>query len=443
MLAIDTTNVGASPAGNDITFSGTLNATTAAPSGEGLTLSAGTAGNILFGREVGATRLGDVSITGMNNFTASPGADITASSFSITGGGGTVITRSITTTGVTSATGSAGGTVTISTAGAVDTSAGTISARGGVVSAPNLGQPGGTVSITSTGSTVTVAAIDTTGSNGNTLGGGNAGNINLSAGGVGARITLNGSLTASGGAGAPTTLGTVTTAGTISPGGDDAVATVTIAANLNMAAGQYFVTLGPTSDQLAVTGAVTIGAGVAIAGKGAPSSSGVPIQIITSGVALATAFTPANTAFIEGRSFTVDYPAVPAFGVTLTALPTTWFWVGVAGNLWSQPLNWTSVSGTAPLNFGRPIDGDSTEFDEVNSSAANHNSTFDYLTDLTSRQITFSNVTNLYTINALTNNIALTNPAGGIQIPRREQHVFRSAYLDRSHPGFGSPIPAS
>ena len=70
LVSIDTT-AGGNTGGNNITFSGTLNATTAAPNAEKLTLNAGTGGTVLFSGAVGATRLGDVTITNANNVTIS------------------------------------------------------------------------------------------------------------------------------------------------------------------------------------------------------------------------------------------------------------------------------------------------------------------------------------------------------------------------------------
>ena len=82
-LSIDTTSGAA--AGNNITFSSTLNGTTAGA--QNLTLNAGTGGDVMFTGAVGTTRLGDISITSANNVTESAG--ITAASVTQAAGQGT------------------------------------------------------------------------------------------------------------------------------------------------------------------------------------------------------------------------------------------------------------------------------------------------------------------------------------------------------------------
>ena len=77
-----------SGAGGDITFQSTLDASTAAPNAETLTLNAGDAGNILFTGAVGSgTRLGAIDITNANDVTETNG--VTAASLVQAAGQGT------------------------------------------------------------------------------------------------------------------------------------------------------------------------------------------------------------------------------------------------------------------------------------------------------------------------------------------------------------------
>jgi len=85
-LSIDTT-VGGNADGANITFSSTINATSAAANAEDLQINAGTGGDVLWSGAVGnATRLGDVVITQANDVTAS--AAMTVASLAQTAGTG-------------------------------------------------------------------------------------------------------------------------------------------------------------------------------------------------------------------------------------------------------------------------------------------------------------------------------------------------------------------
>lgn len=90
LLSIDTT-AGGNISGASITFSSTLNATTAAPNAERLSLNAGTGGDILLTGAVGnAARLGDVVVVNAHNVTESGGI-IAASLTQSTGTGLTTL----------------------------------------------------------------------------------------------------------------------------------------------------------------------------------------------------------------------------------------------------------------------------------------------------------------------------------------------------------------
>jgi len=88
LVSIDTRVSGT---GGDITFQNTLDASTAAPASETLTLNAGSAGNILFTGAVGATgangRLGAITIPNAHDVTESAG--LTAASLTQSAGTGT------------------------------------------------------------------------------------------------------------------------------------------------------------------------------------------------------------------------------------------------------------------------------------------------------------------------------------------------------------------
>src|SRR5262249_30422820 len=137
------------------------------------------------------------------------------------------------------------------------------------------------------------------------------------------------------GAGTAGANGTVTTNGSLSPGGDALAFTMNVQGNLNISSGQYYVTIGTTSDQIAVTGNATIGAGVALAGQGAPANATDVVQILTSGSAVASTFTPAATVTIDSRTYSVAYPAASPFGITLMGSSIIWYWHGDGvTNLW-------------------------------------------------------------------------------------------------------------
>lgn len=95
-VTIDTTNGGAVAAGNDITFGSTVDGTTA--SSQGLTVRAGTGGNVTHTGDVGGTtQLAAYSITSANDFTA---AAITTTGFTqVAGSGTTTITGRLTANG--------------------------------------------------------------------------------------------------------------------------------------------------------------------------------------------------------------------------------------------------------------------------------------------------------------------------------------------------------
>lgn len=95
-VTIDTTNGGAVAAGNDISFASTVDGTTA--SSQGLTVRAGTGGNVSHtGAVGGTTQLAAYSITSANDFTA--GAVTTTSFTQVAGSGTTTITGRLTANG--------------------------------------------------------------------------------------------------------------------------------------------------------------------------------------------------------------------------------------------------------------------------------------------------------------------------------------------------------
>ncbi|MEI6105491.1 MAG: hypothetical protein WCR49_00640 [Opitutae bacterium] len=141
-------NTAASGPGANITFQNTLNATTAAPNAEDLTLTAGTTGNILFTGLAGTVaRLGDVSIVNANDVTVTAG--LTAASLRQTAGQGTtrfngpinadtitgvqIATNNITTgaSGTITTTAGSAGVVTLTNSGTLDINA-AINADGNV-----------------------------------------------------------------------------------------------------------------------------------------------------------------------------------------------------------------------------------------------------------------------------------------------------------------------
>ena len=88
LLSIDTTTSG-NVTGGDVTFSSTLNSTTAAPTAERLLINAGRDGNVVFTGSVGGTaRLGDIVIANAHNVTESSGI-VSASLTQLTGTGRT------------------------------------------------------------------------------------------------------------------------------------------------------------------------------------------------------------------------------------------------------------------------------------------------------------------------------------------------------------------
>jgi hypothetical protein len=176
-------------AGDDITFSSTLNSVNAAP--KNLTLVAGL-GGISFGAAVGGTnRFDGFVITSAGAITSQA---ITANSFTVT----QATSFNSTTYGITTLlAGQAGGVVDIHTTGLITT--GTVNTAGGSQSSSGAdGRNAGNVTLDSSGGVVTVGAVLASGSNSNQgSDGGIGGTVTIS----GSSILLNGGINAAGGIG--------------------------------------------------------------------------------------------------------------------------------------------------------------------------------------------------------------------------------------------------
>ncbi|MHB8735922.1 MAG: beta strand repeat-containing protein [Terriglobales bacterium] len=157
LLTINTTSGNA--AGNNITFSSTLDGSTSGA--EPMTLNAGTGGNILFtGAVGGGTRLGAINITNANNVTESAG--MTAASLTQTAGQGTttfngaVNTNTATGVNLTGTTQTVNNTITTTGGGTVTFSnAGLLTLNGDIASDGAVTQNGAGAVTIDTGRTIT------------------------------------------------------------------------------------------------------------------------------------------------------------------------------------------------------------------------------------------------------------------------------------------------
>jgi filamentous hemagglutinin family protein len=306
-ILLDTTNGGGSAAGANIGMNGAINATTADT--EGLTLRAGTAGDITLNGAIGnntalgafqitsthnasigggplnATTItqlagtGTSSFTGLLNASAAGGISMTGAGFSFTGGAATAAGGSFALAN--------SGAVTISTAGlALDggfsqTGAGTLTLSTSIVTtgdavsfaAPVTLGAGASVDTTNAGGSAAGANIvftsainaTTAGVEGLTLNAGTAGDISLAAVGAttatglltlsGHNINLNSTVTTGGGVGVA-----VTNTGVLTIGG-----TMTLDGNMTQTGTggtvQANASISTTGDTIGLGGAVTVGAG--------------------------------------------------------------------------------------------------------------------------------------------------------------------------------------
>ena len=178
-------------ADNNVTFSGTLNPTSAFT--EDLVVSGGA---ITFSGAVGDfLTLGDVTLTDSTDVSLD-NATFNAKSFTAISNI-TVLDSTATTLVTTGDANQTGGNVSVTASGAITT--GAITALGGADGNSSGGNQGGTVTLNSTGSTVSAGSINTSGSAAavsSNQNGGNAGTIDLD----GTSVTLTGALTAIGGA---------------------------------------------------------------------------------------------------------------------------------------------------------------------------------------------------------------------------------------------------
>ena len=200
VTSIDTTSSGANPTGGTVTFASTLTGTTSGA--EKLTLNTGSAGDIFFTGAVGATRLGDVTITNAHNVTETAG--FTATSLKQSAGTGltkldgavntnTALGVQLTTNAIT-----LNNTLTTTGSGVVTfTNAGLLTINGNITSDGAVTQNGaGLTSITSP-RTITTTGDAVSFATGVTLNGAGLTSIDTTSGGntAGGNITFNSTLT--------------------------------------------------------------------------------------------------------------------------------------------------------------------------------------------------------------------------------------------------------
>ncbi len=333
-------------AGGDITFQSTLDAATAAPNAETLTLDAGTGGNILFSGAVGVGgRLGTINVTNANNVTESAG--ITAASLVQAAGQGTTtfdgtvntntamgvnltgnaqtVNAGITTTG--------NGIVTFSNAGVL-TLNGDIAADGAVTQ-----NGAGAVTITAPGSiTTTSDAINFL--RAVTLNGGASGLVSMDTrvgGGAGGDITFQSTLDAATAAPNAETLtldagtgGNILFSGAVGVGGRLGAINVTnannvtesagiTAASLVQAAGQGTTTFDDAVNTNTATGvnltgnAQTVNAGITTTGAGVVTLSNAGVLTLNGDIAADGAVTQNGAGAVTidtGRAITTTADAV-------------------------------------------------------------------------------------------------------------------------------------
>jgi filamentous hemagglutinin family protein len=341
-VTIDTTNGGAVGAGNDITFSSTVDGTTA--SSQGLTVRAGTGGNVTHtGAVGGTTQLAAYSITSANDFDA---AAVTATSFTqVAGTGTTTITGRLTANGAggVNLTGNAfalsGGVDTATGGGFTITNAGTATISGGAsgrllldgafsktgagdidvgvdinTTDDNISFSTGTLTMTAAATfgadtaTVTLNTTDINGQNLTLVGDG----IDFAAGAVSITGTGAGTLTLQGATNA-TSIGVAGGAGTLDISttdlaalADEAVGSLVIGAasgtgTVTVAGGTFrdAVTFrSPTSGTVAVTGLVT--------GSTADASVTFSASTITLGADVVTAGAAINVGTDAGHAARLD-----------------------------------------------------------------------------------------------------------------------------------------
>ncbi|HTL68934.1 MAG TPA: hypothetical protein VL200_14820 [Lacunisphaera sp.] len=346
-VAINTTSSGT---GGDITFQSTLDGTTAAPNAEDLTLTAGTAGNILFTGAVGTTRLGDVTIASANNVTAS--STFSAATLTQSAGTGTTtfngatdtnaaggisltgtnlaVNNALTTTGTGPVTINESGTATFAIAGDINADgAVSITATGGISTAGDVTTTNDNVTFASATSLAGPVVINTGAGPGNiafnsTLTGSQ--NLSLTAG--------TGDITFTGAVGA-TRLGNVT----INSAGNVTASSSFSASTITQSAGAGTTTFNGATDTNATGGISLTGTNLAVNNTLTTTNTG-PVTINESGTA----------SFAAAGDITADGPvSITAAGGISTAGDVTTTNDNVTYN------SATTLTGPVAINTGSGV----------------------------------------------------------------------------------------